>query len=273
MAKDAVAKSWTIKPRNDGKRWSAFQAGEPAASFPLTVDFTTASVEDPLSLGGTWTNNTQGTGSNTPMNKQSSMRIIAAASGGINIAAGDATGQSVPPAAADYMDSFAFVPGLSGNQRITATVYVDTGYSPAVDGHELELILGCVTATNGGNGTHKWIECGWSAVSGAGRFMAVFGTGLGDYPGAPNDFFVLSPTDSGALNRTLQNNDVWKAEYNRSSSTITTFLNGTQIQTVTDVTRFAGLGDGAGIACFRRTTNGQTAANKFGFKDVLIESF
>jgi hypothetical protein len=63
------------------------------------------------------------------------------------------------------------------------------------------------------------------------------------------------------------------AEYNRSSSTITTFLNGTQIQTVTDVTRFAGLGDGAGIACFRRTTNGQTAANKFGFKDVLIESF
>jgi hypothetical protein len=236
-------------------------------------DFTTMALQDPLSAGGVMTNNTQATGSNTVYGAQSSMRIIAAASGGINIATGDATGQTAPPAAADYLDSFAFLPGYSGNQRITGTVYVDAGYLPATDTHELEVILGCATAS-GGNPTHKWIECLWDRLGS--RAMAVFGTGQpgASYAGAPNDFLILSPTDSAYLPAyKFVDGDVWRADFNRSTFTVTTYLNGNLVLTMTDSTNFAGLGDGIGIGMFRRTANSETAANRYGFKNVTITSF
>jgi hypothetical protein len=236
-----------------------------------TVDFTVMSTQDPLSVGGTWTNNSQATGSNTVYGNQTSMRVIAAASGGINIATGDATGQSDPN---DYKDSFAFLPGFSGNQRITATIYVDSGYAPTTDSHEIGLLCGCITSSSGG-GIHRWIQFNWSHNA-ANRFMATFGSGVnGDYAGAYNDYAILSPTDSGALNRSLQNNDVMRLDYNRSTGTLTSYLNSTQIQTITDLSGFGALnlGDGVGITMFRRTAGGQTAANRLGFKDVLIEAF
>lgn len=246
----------------------------PSAAPSGTVDFTTTSPEDPLSIGGTWTNNTQATGSNTVYGDQSSMRIIAAASGGINIATGDATGQTTPPAATDYMDSFAFLPGYSGNQRIVATIYVDSGYAPTTDSHEIGLLCGCVTSSSGG-GIHRWIQFNWSHNA-ANRFMATFGTGEnGDYPGSYNDYKILSPDDSGSLSRSLQNNDVMRLDYNRSAGTLTSYLNGTQIMTITDLAGFnaLSLGDGVGLTMFRRTDGGQTAANRLGFKDVAITSF
>ena len=245
-----------------------------AAGVAALPDFTVMALQDPVSVGGTWTNNTQATGSNTAYNEQSSMRVIAAASGGINIATGDATGQTAPPAAVDYMDSFAFMPGYSGNQRITATLYVDSGYAPTVDTHEIELILGCATTTGGGNGTHKWIEFGWSH-SASNHFLAVFGRGAvgSDYAGSPNDFTILSPTDTGSANRRCADGDVWIAEFNRSTSSIISKVNGTQILSLTDSTNFASLGDGIGIAMFRRTANGDAVANKLGFRNVTIESF
>jgi hypothetical protein len=236
-----------------------------------SVDFTAMSTQDPLSVGGTWTNNSQATGSNTVYGNQTSMRIIAAASGGINIATGDATGQSDPN---DYKDSFAFLPGYNGNQRITATIYVDSGYAPTTDSHEIGLLCGCITSSSGG-GIHRWIQFNWSHNA-ANRFMATFGSGVnGDYAGAYNDYAILSPTDSGALNRSLQNNDVMRLDYNRSTGTLTSYLNSTQIQTITDLSGFGALnlGDGVGITMFRRTAGGQTAANRLGFKDVLIEAF
>lgn len=243
---------------------------------PANLDFTTLSTQDPLSAGGTWTNNTQATGSNTVYGLQSSMRVIAAASGGINIATGDATGQSSPPAPADYLDSFAFLPGFPGNQRIVATIYVDSGYAPpsGVDSHEIGLLCGCVTSSSGG-GIHRWVQFNWSHDS-ASRFMASMGTGIrGTYAGAPNDYDIMSPTDSGALIRILQNNDVMRLDFTRSTSTLTAYLNGTQIQTITDPSYFSSLnlGDGIGITMFRRTANGQTAANRLGFKNVTITSF
>ncbi len=240
-----------------------------------SFDFTVMSTQDPLSVGGTWTNNSQATGSNTLYSDQSSMRVIAAASGGINIATGDATGQSVPPAASDYMDSFAFLPGFSGNQRITATMYVDTGYATADDSHEIGLLLGCITSSSGG-GIHRWIQFNWSQKTGGGRFMASFGTGeLGDYPGAYNDYDILSPTDPGALNTVLADGDTLMAEYIRSTGEFTTYRNDTLIQTITDPTYFnaLSLGDGVGITMFRRTSNGQSVSNRLGFKSVVIESF
>ena len=251
----------------------AYNLGWLSNGSSATIDFNRA-TEDPLSIGGTWTNNTQATGSNTVYGEQSSMRIIAAASGGINIASGDATGQTAPPAAADYMDSFAFLPGFSGNQRITATVYVDSGYLPTLDTHELELILGCATSSgSGGNGEHKWIECGWSRTGD--RFIATFGSGTsGSYPGSPNDFLILSPTDSGyGFATPFVNGDVWRADFNRSTSTVTTYLNGNLVFTIIDATNFAGMGDGVGIAMFRRTANAETASNRYGVKNVTITSF
>jgi hypothetical protein len=250
--------------------------GFPAPGSSSSFDFTVASTQDPLSMGGLFTNNTQATGSNTVFGDQSSMRIIAAASGGINIATGDSTGQSSPPAATDYMDSFAFVPGFSGNQRVTATIYVDTGYAPpaGVDSHEIGLLVGCMTSSAGG-GIHRWLQFNWSQDA-ANRFMASFGTGAnGDYPGAYNDYAILSPTDSGALSRRLQDGDVMRLDYNRTTGTIISYLNSTQIMTLTDLSGFnaLNLGDGAGITMFRRTANGQTASNRLGFKNLLVESF
>lgn len=222
---------------------------------PYSLDFTARSTEDPLSIGGTWTNNTQGTGGNVAANSQSSMRIIAAASGGINIAAGDATGQE---GVTDYFDSFAFLPGYSGNQRITATMYVDAGYVPAAN-HELELLLGCSSSS----GARRWISNTWNR-DGA-RIMALM-------DGPPNGFTVLNPTDSGGFGETLADGDVWVAELHRASNTVITKKNGTQIHSLTDAA-ISALGDGVGIGSFRRVTGGGSAANRYGFKSVVIEAF
>lgn len=53
MAKDAVAKSWTIKPSYDGKRYSAYQNGD----FPSSFTTTFAANETPISEGGKWIKN------------------------------------------------------------------------------------------------------------------------------------------------------------------------------------------------------------------------
>lgn len=209
-------------------------------------------------MGGIWSNNTQGVGVNVAPAILSNMRVIAAASGGINIATGDAIGQDAPPATADYQDSFAFVPGLSGNQRITVTLYVAAGYSPS-DSHEMELILGCTTSA----GYHKWIECNWGI--GGYRQMVLL-------DGAPKDFTVLSPNDTGAASGSPRDGDVWVAELYRSTNTIKTYVNGAPVLSLTD-SRISSLGSGAGIAAFRRTASGTTAANRYGFKNFKCEPF
>lgn len=240
-----------------------------------SASFVRMALQDPLSDGGVWTNNTQGTGGNAAPNSQSSVRVINAASGGITIAAGDANGQSSPY---DYLDSFAFVPGLSGNQRITAVVYVDPGYTPNVDDtHEIELILGCVaSAGTGSGGTRRWFECLWSR-SGSRQMVSLGGGFAGSYPGAANDFQGLTFSDSGQYAAPLTDGMVWRAELNRAASTVTTFIwNGTgwtQVLQYTGPTYMSGLGNGVGIATFRRTANGTTAANRYGFRSIKIESF
>jgi hypothetical protein len=247
----------------------------PPAPGVYTLDCTVHATEDPVSDGGVLTNNTQATGGNTVYGLQSSMRIIAAATGGINITTGDALGQSVPPAAADYLDSFAFKPGYPGNQRITGVVYVQPGYGPIDDSHEIGLLCGCMTSSSGG-GIHRWIQFNWGQKVASGRFMATFGSGVnGTYPGAPNDYFILSPTDSGALNRILVDGDIMMLEYDRTVGSLTSYLNGTQIQTITDLAGFNALvlGDGVGWTQFRRTDNGQSASDALGFKSVVVEEF
>ena len=63
---------------------------------------------------------------------------------------------------------------------------------------------------------------------------------------------------------------------NRSTNTVTTKING-----VTNLTSQAGeaslvataTGSGIGIGSFRRTAAGQSAANRYGFRSVLLETF
>ena len=194
------------------------------------------------------------------MNAQSSMRVIAAASGGINMCGGDAIGQSAPPASADYMDSFAFVPGFPGNQRITAVMYVDPGYFPPTntDNHELELLLGCMSSA----GSRRWISCTWNR-DGA-RIMALM-------DGPANGFTIFNPSDNGSA-VALANGDVWVAELYRSTNTVITYRNGVRNLSFTD-SRISGLGTGMGIGSFRRTAAGASAANRYGFRSFKAESF
>lgn len=230
-----------------------------------TVDFTVMSTQDPLSAGGVFTNNTQGTGGNVAAGTQSSMRVIAADSGGINIAAGDATGQSAPN---DYKDSFAFVPGFSGNQRITAVMSVAASYE--IEGHELELLLGCSSAS----GSRRWISCTWDR--GGVRIMALM-------DGPADGYSILSPDDAGAGGLLLADGDVWVAELHRSSNRVVTKRNGSTIldsavggSASANASAIAqATGSGIGIGCFRRTTGASsgTAANKYGFKSIVCETF
>ena len=234
--------------------WTPTPAPSPGTRYD--IDFTTTPAQNPLSAGGVWTNNTQGTGGNVAMNAQSSMRVMAAASGGINIAGGDANGQDAPY---DYLDSFAFVPGFSGNQRITAVMYVDpAGYSPSSN-HELELLLGCSSAA----GSRRWISCTWDR--GGVRIMALMN-------GPANGYTILAPADGGASGLLLADRDVWVAELYRSTNTVITYRNGVQILRLTDG-NISGLGSGMGIGSFRRTLAGGSAANRYGFRSFRAESF
>lgn len=257
---DAATKASSVPSVTNGTALGATLAASSsmlAGTASAGIDFTTMSTQDPLSAGGIFTNNTQGTGGNVAAGTQSSMRVIAAASGGINIAAGDANGQSIP---FDYLDSFAFLPGFSGNQRITATMYVNAGYFPPTDtdNHELELLLGCSSAA----GSRRWISCTWNR-DGA-RIMALM-------DGPANGFTIFTPTDNaGAI--ALVDGDVWVAELYRSTNTVITYRNGTQIQSHTDG-RISSLGSGIGIGSFRRTAAGQSAANRYGFRSIRAESF
>jgi hypothetical protein len=240
----------------------SYSLAEPPSDL---FDFTVMSPQDPLSAGGVLTNNTQGTGGNVAMNAQSSMRVIAAASGGGNIAAGDSLGQSDP---FDYLDSFAFAPGHSGNIRVTAVMYADSGYTPP--GHELELLLGCSSAA----GTRTWISCTWDR--GGVRIMALMN-------GGPSGYTILSPNDAGAGGLLLATGDVWVAELYRTSNIVITKRNGAEIlnssiggSAAANAAAIAvATGNGGGIGCFRRTLapSDGTAANRYGFQSMQVETF
>lgn len=220
------------------------------ASASGSFDFTVMSTQDPLSNGGQFSNDTQGVGGNTAPNILSSMRVIAAFSGGINIAAGDSNGQDSP---FDYRDSFAFIPGIGGANNdfdITATIYIASGYDPQTGGgaHELEILLGCST----GAGTHEWMECNLNTAGGA-DFIRLSGPANGFTP-VGSQIATVVPTDGMT----------WRVT--KVGTSYTSIVNGTTVCTYTGSQ--TGLGNGAGIAAFRRTTHGE-AANKFGFRTFI----
>lgn len=215
-----------------------------------SVDFTTQTVQDPLSLGGVWTNNTQGTGGNVAPGNLASMRIALASDGSTTIAQ-----HAAAPIVNDYNDSFAFVPNMSsGNLRVTAVVYRDPSYNPSTN-HEIEIILGCRSAS----GTHRWIECLWNAQGGTD--IASLDGGPGSYTIIGNSVFAIGPPEDG---------DIWVAELLRSTHTVRWYVNGTLVCTATHAV-ITNLGNGAGIAGFMR--QGDTHPGGLGFRSFRCEVF
>lgn len=207
-------------------------------------------MQDPLSLGGVWSNNSQGAGGNVAPQTQASMRI-GRASDGVTIIAQHAAAPVI-----NYEDSFAFVPGIStGNQRITATVYRAAGYNPVAN-HEIELILGCASAS----GSRRWIECLWSAA-GAMEIASLDG---------PQNGFTMLGGITGAVARGPRDGDVWVAELFRASNRVRWMVNGV-VACETTHPLISNLGNGCGIAAFRRA--GDTDSSALGFRNFRCEAF
>lgn len=180
---------------------------------------------------------------------------IAAASNGIKIAQ-----HAAADVGTSYADSFAFLPNFSsGNIRVTAVMYRNPSYSPS-DNHEVEIILGCAT-TSGGN--HRWIECLWSST-GSTAILSLSGQPDGFRHVGANVNSIDGPRD----------NDIWVAELNRTAGTVKWWVNGTLIcQSSSPLVsgQETALGNGAGIAAFRRP--GDTNSAAMGFKSFKCETF
>lgn len=234
-------------PREGLAADSVFGDGFEVRNF---IDFTTATLEDPLSMGGQWTNNTQGTGGNGPPGDLASMRVALARDGVTRIAQ-----HALAPVVDQYNDSFAYLPGIgTGNLRATAVVYRDPTYNPSTN-HEIELILGCRSAI----GTHRWIECLWSA-QGATDIASLDGS-QSDFTIIGNSVFAIGPPEDG---------DVWVAEVVPATNTARWFVNGTLVCTATHAV-ITNLGTGVGIAAFMR--QGDTHPGGMGFRSLQCEVF
>ena len=216
-----------------------------------SIDFTTAAIEDPLSAGGVWSNNTMGVGGNVAPQNMLNMRVSLASDNKTRIA------QHAFNAVVGYDDSFAFVPGISnGNIRVTAMMYRDPNYRPN-DNHEVEIILGCAS-TKGGN--HRWIECLWNSLG---------GVDIVSLDGQPSDFTSIGAS-TGMISNGPRDGDIWVAELNRSTQTVNWKVNGVVACTYSG-SFISNLGSGAGIAAFRRP--GDTNSAGMGFRSFKCEAF
>lgn len=230
---------------------------QPSPPFSFQVSFD-ATPEDPLSLGGLFSNNTQGVGGNVAPTTGTSVRIATRTGGGGVIAMGSIAAQ------VNYEDSFAFVPNCpGGNVQVLARVFVAGGYVPT-DNHELEIILGCKTSAS----YHRWIECLWSI---GGNQQTI--NQDGDFNGAAFVDIGNSVGDVGVP----QDGDYFIAELYRSANRVRwgRIRGGVTswAQDVTSATYIDGtLGNGMGIAVFRRSIAPDSVAASLGFTDLLIRS-
>ncbi len=230
---------------SSGDGGTAFDASVPDGSY--AIDFTTAVIENPLSAGGRWTNNTQGTGGNVAPGNMTSMRVDLASDGVTKIAFDTHGG-------VDYDDSFAFVPDFPGDQYIEAVIYKEPGYNPNASGsnHELELIVGCSSAA----GSRTWNEF---------LFNSGGGVDVVYLNGGPADFTVIGNV-GGSTGTIPKDGDVVRAT--RIGNVLSLYLNGVKVAGYdgTDPSKVA-KGSGIGIAGFIRP--GATH-NKYGFKRVVM---
>jgi hypothetical protein len=220
-------------------------ATPPSPAPGYLLNFATAAIENPLSAGGVWTNNTQGTGGNTPPLNMTSMRVALASDGATRIAM--ATHEGI-----NYDDSFAFVPGFGANQWCEGVLYKEPGYNANAAGanHELEIILGCRTST----GYHRWNE--FLLNSGGGMSLV-------SLDGGPGAFTVIGAPTGALQGRVPVDGDVFRAT--KTGSSLNMYINGILVYTYSGA--LVADGSGIGIAGFIRP--GATL-NKFGFRRVSM---
>lgn len=271
--KSAVAKTWNMDRNSDYTLDSEYQDGSKPAPGGL-INFTSLAIQDPFSNGGTWTNNSQGTGGNAVCGDKGSMRIALATDGTTKILQHAAA----PVVVGNYDDSFAFLPGISltGNIRVTVTIYRNPSYTPQTppDNHEIEIILGCkVPGTN----NSKWVECLWNMSGGsssdiilldgvAANFTPI-GQALGNIP-APADGLMWR----AELDRT---NDPHRVRWGWSTDSGATWNLGCDSNGRPNANLITGLGDGAGLASYRTSLGGSppSASAGIGFRDFLAETY
>lgn len=222
-------------------------------------NFTTMSTQNPLTAGGVLSGATNGYGGNVPCTILSDMRVALASDGLTKVAMADVNGQDSPY---DYMDSIAFLPGvsLSGDFTITAILYKEAGY--VVTQHELEIVIGVRSYVDGSSRVcHSLMEMLLNASGGADIIRRGGGAG-GSYTGANNDFQAY-----GAQIDTVVPEDGMEWVCRKQGTTYTSELNGTLIATYTGAQ--SGLGTGGGIGAFWRPLSG-AVSNKYGFRYLRV---
>lgn len=242
--------------------------GATASGGSFFFDFTTASIEDPLSMGGVFSTATNGVGGNAPVADKANMRVALASDGTTKIAQHAAAAVD-PLGSTPYADSFAFLPSVSvsGNIRVTAKLYRDAGYTPA-DNHELEIILGCRSTSANSNKDSRWIECLYTVQGGGGCDIV-------SLDGLATAFTPLSGSQGSAP--AIVDGSLFKGELDRAAGRVRWWVDttgtGASYTLYFDKTDalISSLGSGAGVAAFRRP--GDTASNGAGFRNVLIEAF
>lgn len=267
--KSAVAKTWNLKRNYDYTLDSRYPGGDKPDSYSL--DFTALGAnENPISRGGTWTNNTQGTDGNAAMTTNTSMQIRLSTNGLTRICC-DASGPHV-----NYEDSMAWKPGFPGNQRVVATVYVAPGYAPTTN-HELELYAGAVCYAADDK------RCIQATVDKAGAWVLALHDGdTAAYDSEPTGGWIViySATLTGAsviadgeqmileLDRTAKTCKLWQGTTLRCSTQWATLHDEIDARAQTALNN---LGDGAGLAMIRRgDAPADALEGSYGFRDFFV---
>lgn len=237
----------TSSSSSSGAGGTTMGCGGPAPAGAYSLDFATAQIEDPLSAGGVWSNNTQGVGGNIAPQNFTSMRVALASDGSTRIAQDNHGG-------IDYDDSFAFVPGYDGDQFIEAVLYKEPGYNPNAAGsnHEIELLLGASTAS----GTRIWNE--FLINSGGGVDIAYL-------DGGPSDFFIIANVNASGA-KVPEDGDVIRAE--RKGNVLSFYINGV-LAAGYDGSNPARVAKGSGIGLGGFVRAGATH-NKYGVRCVTL---
>lgn len=194
------ARSWgAVKKSADGLRWSAYPNGDKSnggASLPFSTNF--PATENPISQSGIWTNG---------------------AADGLdwhNIQTGGglayATAQPTP---GHFDDNVACLSGITfnANHYAQATIHLAGGYS---SGHEVELYVRMNISAHS--------VTGYEFYQGNGNQVEIV-----RWNGALDDFTVIA-----TANHSPTDGDVMRLE--ASGSTITAYINGSQVMQVTDTT-------------------------------------
>lgn len=266
--KNATGGSARLIARANGTRYSDDPTGEGGDYYVNFADV--PADEDPITLGGTWTNNEEGTGGNAAMLTNTSMQIR------------QATGTGNPRICCDggaphinYEDSIAWRPGFPGNQRVEVTVYLAPGYTPSGN-HELEIFVGAFC-----RGEDDKVAIQATAEIGGGWALALHDGKTTAYSDPGGGWIVIY--SAFVAGGTVADGDTLVVELDRENKTCKMWQNGslrlsTQWATTHDEidaraqATLNALGDGAGLGSIRRSgaTEGAFGARDFRVSQTLL---